>query len=231
MWRIGHRGAAGHAPENTLASIETALEIGVDMVEVDVQATADGRLVLLHDKWVDRTTDGTGRIRDLPWERVRRLDAGRGERVPLLEDAMALVRGRSELLIELIVPEIADRVGEAIARAGRGHEVVVASFHHRAVLDFRRAYPGVRTLALQEGIPVYGARFALEAEVDLVGASVDSLTKPYVEGLHGHGLRLFVYTVNDERDIHELHCLGVDGLISDYPERVPRPTPAAVAPA
>jgi len=93
--KIGHRGAAGHRPENTLASVEQGIALGVDYIEVDIQRTFDGRLVLMHDKFVSRTTNGTGRLSDMRWEEVSRLDAGEGQRIPLLQETLEVANGRA----------------------------------------------------------------------------------------------------------------------------------------
>ena len=103
---IGHRGAAGHAPENTIAAIRKGIALKADFVEVDVQRTRDGRLVLMHDKFVERTTNGSGRVTELTWDELRTLDAGEGERIPLLEDALAAVNGRIGIILETITPGI-----------------------------------------------------------------------------------------------------------------------------
>src|SRR5436305_847299 len=97
----GHRGAAGLEPENTLRSFRRACELGVDRIETDVRLTRDGRLVCVHDATVDRTTNGTGAVADMSFNQIRCLDAGQGERVPSLEEALAAVRGQAVLQIEL----------------------------------------------------------------------------------------------------------------------------------
>ncbi len=164
MLRIGHRGAAGHAPENTLLSIQRAIELGVDIVEVDVRRTRDGELVLLHDQRVNRTTNGGGRIGDLSFEEVRRLDAGSGQAIPSLREALELV-------------PLIDRV------------------------------------------PV-NLDFAKNAEFTHVGVNIGSVTEEFVRSVHRANYQLFVYTVNDERDIRRLSEMSVEGIISDYPERI-----------
>lgn len=108
--RIGHRGAGGHAPENTLAALETGIALGVDYLEVDIQQTCDGHLMLMHDKFVDRTTDGTGRLSEMSLEEVRQLDAGNGQSVPLLTESLALVNGRAGMILESISPGIGPAV-------------------------------------------------------------------------------------------------------------------------
>src|SRR5215831_20128983 len=99
--RIGHRGACGYAPENTLASIEQAIELRCAFTEVDIQRTSDGELVLLHDERVDRTTNGRGRVSDITLPDIRMLDAGGGQMVPTLEEALRVAKGRIGLILEL----------------------------------------------------------------------------------------------------------------------------------
>ena len=99
--RIGHRGAAGHAPENTLAAIQKGIALGVDFVEVDVRRTADGVLVILHDETVNRTTNGKGRVDRLSLREIKRLNAGNGESIPTLEEVLTVVEGQAGLVVEL----------------------------------------------------------------------------------------------------------------------------------
>jgi glycerophosphoryl diester phosphodiesterase len=221
MLRIGHRGAAGHAPENTLRSIRTALTLGAEVVEVDVQRTLDGELVLLHDKRVDRTTNGKGYIRDLSFHEARQLDAGGGEVIPTLREALDLVLGSAQLMIEIIDPRITPDVMRIVEERSSYGQVIVASFHHRALLELRQRRADARTLALFEGVPVNYIAFAKDAAVTHVGVSLDSLTDDYMAAIREAGYQLFVYTANDERDIRWLSESSVDGIISDYPERIP----------
>lgn len=218
--RVGHRGAAGHEPENTLRSIERAIDLGAELVEVDVQRTADGHLVLMHDKRVDRTTDGSGYVRDLTLAQIRALDAGGGERVPTLGEALAAARGRVGLVLELITPGTAGEVVAAVAAGGPDGEPIFASFHHAELVDVRRLRPESATLALLEGIPVRPTAFATDAAVSHVGLALDSVTGEMIHELQRKHFKVFVYTVNDSRDIEWLTRLGVDGIISDYPDRI-----------
>src|SRR5580704_778164 len=113
--KIGHRGAGGHAPENTLAAIEKGIALGADFVELDIQRTHDGELVCMHDKFVDRTTDGTGAVAGLRLQELKKLNAGHGERVPTLSQALQAANGRVGVILE----SIAARTGPEILRAVR----------------------------------------------------------------------------------------------------------------
>jgi glycerophosphoryl diester phosphodiesterase len=219
MLRIGHRGAAGYEPENTLRSIERAITHCVDFVEFDVQRTRDGYLVLLHDKRVDRTTNGSGYLADLSLAEVRKLDAGKGEIIPTLQEVLRLTSGRVGLMLEIITPGIAEQVCRMVHDEYEG-TVIYASFLHTEVLQVRRLLPDVKTLALIEGIPVHPTGFAEDAGVTHVGLAIDSLTKDFVRALQQGGYEVFAYTANDPRDIAWLRQLQVDGIISDYPDRV-----------
>lgn len=221
MLRIGHRGAAGHEPENTLASVRRAIGLGVDLVEVDLQRTRDGELVILHDKRVDRTTNGAGYVREMSLAEVRALDAGRGERIPTARELLDACRGRVEVMLEIIDPAAAAQAMRLLAETASLETSIVASFHHACLLELRRLDPNVRTLALIEGVPVEETAFARAAGVTHVGISLDSITASFVHALQREGLAVFVYTANDPRDIATLSAMCVDGIVSDFPERVP----------
>ena len=216
MLRIGHRGARGHAPENTLLSVDAAIARGADMVEVDVQRTADGQLVLMHDKRVDRTTNGTGYVSEMTLAELRRLDAGGGQRIPTVRELVEHASGRVGLMLEIITPDIGSQLSEEIRDSDFSGDVMYASFLHDELANVS----GGARLVLFEGIPVSGAAIALDAKATHVGISIESLTASFVASLHESGLAVYVYTVNDPRDILLVKSFHVDGVISDYPERI-----------
>ncbi len=209
---IGHRGAAGLAPENTLLSVETALSIGVDIVEIDVHRSRDGHLIVMHDERVDRTTNGSGYIRDLTLPEIRALQPG----VPLLAEVIHAVKGRAALMIELKIRGMADDV---VATAS-GASVYYASFLHSELLRIRELEPAARTIALLDGIPVSPTGFALDAKATHAGIAFDSLEPEFLAALKNAGLAVFTYTVDDPRDIAYARSLEVDGLISNFPDRL-----------
>ncbi len=225
--RVGHRGAAGHAPENTIAAIRKGISLGVDFVELDVQRTRDGRLVVMHDKLVDRTTDGSGLVSEMTWDELQLLDAGNGERVPSLEDALAAANGRAGVMLEAKAPGIGPAIHKTVRESAFLGPVIYASFLHADILEIRKIDPLARTMALMECVPVSGAALARDANATFVGLSIDFATAEFIAALHEDGLEVLLYTVNDPRLIHGAIELGADGVISDYPERIPKIRPNA----
>lgn len=223
--RIGHRGAAGHAPENTLAAIRTGLALGVDFVEVDLQRTRDGRLVVMHDATVDRTTNGSGLVSDMTWEGLQLLDAGDGERVPCLEEVLAETHGRAGVMLEVKAQGIGPEVQRAVRAAKFEGPVLYASFLHAELPAIRALDPQARTMALIVSVPAGGAAFARDAGATMVGLAYHFATAECVAAMHDAGLEVFIYTVNEPAQIRRAIDLGVDGVISDYPERVPKIRP------
>jgi glycerophosphoryl diester phosphodiesterase len=218
--RIGHRGTGGYEPENTLAAIRKGIALGLDYVEVDVQQTSDGALVLMHDKTVDRTTNGTGFVSDLTWNEIRKVDAGNQERVPSLSEALSLANGKIGVILESITPGIGMEIQYEVGRSSFDGPVIFSSFHHADILAIRRTASSAMTMALLEGIPVTLAAFAIEARAAYVGLSIDSVTREFIRALHDAHLKVLVYTINEPLLIETAKQLEVDGIISDFPDRI-----------
>ncbi|MCC7412875.1 MAG: glycerophosphoryl diester phosphodiesterase [Gammaproteobacteria bacterium] len=224
MWIIGHRGSAGTHPENTLASVGAALAAGADWIEVDVYAAA-GELLVIHDDTLDRTTDGRGALTDKSLEALRALDAGGGERIPLLAEVMDLIDARAGLNIEIknalaldpVLALVAARLASRPAWHGR---VLLSSFMPdvTAALGARARdgwLLGVLYLddardpvAIAAGVQAYSLHPPLrQVDATLVGAA------------HAAGLRVFAYTVNEPAAVERCLALGIDGIYTDHPGR------------
>jgi len=217
---IGHRGAAGYAPENTLASIQKAVELECDLVEVDVRRTKDGQLVLLHDERVDRTTNGKGAVAAMTLKDLRRLDAGGGQWIPTLEEALHATNGRVGLILELKARGIGEQTCSVVRQSGFIGSVTYASFVHADLLQVRHVVQQVATMALFKKLPRNPVQSALEAKAAQAGLRHDTATKLLVEACHNADLRVFVYTVNKPEDIKRVRSFGVDGIVSDFPDRI-----------
>lgn len=225
MLVIGHRGAAGHAPENTLASVRHAIACGVDAVEIDVCLLEDA-LIVLHDDTLDRTTNGHGPYKDMRLADLRALDAGQGEPIPLLEEVIALTCGRIGLNIEVKEAGIAAQVVTAALVATAAHrawraQILLSSFDiatSAALADLR----GTMALGLlyEEAFDAALAR-ALTLGARSLHMSLATLNARDVARARARGLQVYVYTVNDDEALARCRAARVDGVFSDYPDRIP----------
>jgi len=220
LLRIGHRGAGGHAPENTLAAIERGIALHAHLVEFDVRATSDGQLVLLHDATLDRTTNGHGPIANQFWSNVKQLTGGDGRPLPILADTLRATSGRTGVMIEIKAEGIAKQICRTVQEVQLSGPVIYASFLHDELLAIRRENHQAQTMALIEAVPINRTAFATDAQATHVGVAFETLTPSFLKSLHDHSLQVFVYTVNEPADIKTAKAMGVDGIISDYPEHL-----------
>ena len=224
LFCFGHRGACGHEPENTIRSVRRALELGADGVEVDVHL-ADGELVVIHDETLSRTTNGHGRVAEKTFAHLRSLDAGSGEKIPTLAEIFDAVNRRAVINVELKGPHTATPVAALIVeyvqrRGWNFDDFLVSAFDHAQLEEVRRLCPAIRLGALIEKTPRGLAQFAEELGVWSLHASKRCVTPELVADAHRRGLRVFVFTINQPAEIARMKTLGVDGVFSDFPERV-----------
>jgi glycerophosphoryl diester phosphodiesterase len=224
LFCFGHRGARGHEPENTVRSVRRALELGADGVEVDVHL-AEGQLVVIHDATLKRTTNGHGRVAEKTFAYLRSLDAGSGEKIPVLAEIFDAVNRRAIVNIELkgahtAAPVVA-LIGEYASQRGwRFDDFLVSSFDHEQLREARQLCPEIRIGALIEKAPRELAKFAEALGAWSLHAGKRCLTPKLVADAHRRGLKVFVYTVNETEEIARMRALGADGVFSDFPERV-----------
>lgn len=228
---ISHAACKGHAPENTLAGIRAAINLGADAIEIDVHLTADGVPVLLHDDTVDRTTDGSGDVRQMTLAQVRALDAGaRGfegrfgsERIPSLEAVLELTRGRALLVAEIKQRAIERPVAELVRRMGAADEVMVWSFQPAVVAAMREIAPEIPCGQLwseRDPDPARMCAVALAGNAQAVSPHFSFVTEALVRRCLMRGLTVYTWTVDDPDDIRRVAASGVDGICSNYPDRV-----------
>jgi glycerophosphoryl diester phosphodiesterase len=224
LFCFGHRGARGHEPENTVRSVRRALELGADGVEVDVHF-ADGQLVVIHDDTLQRTTNGRGRVAEKTFAQLRALNAGAGERIPTLMEVFDAVHRRAVINVELKGPHTAAPVAALIAahvndRGWSFEDFLVSSFVPTRIQEARQCCPDIRIGALIEEAPRDLGKFAESSGIWSLHPSKRCVTARLVAEAHGLGLKVFVFTVNQPREIARMKVLGVDGVFSDFPERV-----------
>lgn len=220
---IGHRGAAGLKPENTMSSFLRAVDEGCDMVELDVHLSRDGYVVIMHDDTVDRTTDGVGRISDLDLKELRSLDAGDGERIPTLSEVFELLRNRCLLNIELKGEGTAIPVSgmlEEEINSGRwsGENILISSFSPVSLKEFMDARTDVKTAILIDGNPGGAEEFAKQIGSVAVNPNYMFLEPDFIDMCRKLGLMVNTWTVNDPDQMERMISLGVDGIITDRPD-------------
>jgi glycerophosphoryl diester phosphodiesterase len=227
---LAHRGARRRAPENTLAALRLAAELGAPWVEFDVKLSADGELVLMHDELLDRTTDGEGPVRALRWRELSRLDAGRwfgrkfaGEKVPSFAQAVALL-GRLKLGANIEIkpcPGREEETGRAVAlatsRIWPSHlpRPVLSSFSVESLAASREAAPELLRGLLVEAVPEGWKQRLAALECTSLHAEESRLTEPVARAVKAAGVPLLAYTVNDPVRARALRSWGVDALVTD----------------
>ena len=233
--RIAHRGASGHCPENTRAALVRAIELRADMIEIDCQLTSDGAAVLLHDETLDRTTSGRGPVRLRTLREVKTLDAGSwfapafaGEEILTIEEAIDILRGRVSLNLELKGDDAPGRLElvcfGAVSRGDFLGETVFSSFSAQRMRRLRELSAEARVAVLLDaGDDAYaGIDFALALEAEALHPNRSLVGAELVRDAHASGLAVRVWSVNDPVECRRLVDLGVDGIFTDFPDRLLR---------
>jgi glycerophosphoryl diester phosphodiesterase len=235
---IGHRGAAGHAPENTLAGLHKAHELDVQWVEFDVMLAAEGTPVLFHDETLDRTTDGEGRLADRRWEDLRGLDAGswfgpryRGERIPSLHQALAVL-GRIGIGANIELKPATDQdatTGVITAKTLQESwprnlpAPLLSSFSEKALAAAADQAPEYPRALLVGEIPDDWQDRCEALGATALHAAADPLTEAQARSVVQAGFALRLYTVNEQAAAEKLFGWGAESLFSDFPDRITPP--------
>lgn len=220
---ISHAACGGHAPANTLAGIRAALDIGVDGIEIDVQCSSDGVPVLMHDYTVDRTTNGTGEVSKLTLDQLRALDAG-GEPPPTLAEVLDLTRTNTLLICEIKQPGIEQRVADVVLQAEALDDVMVWSFFPQALQGMRAAEPGIPAALLiserhTDTLPTL-RETAIRIGVQGLSVYHEGVSDEALRLCRRSGLALYAWTADDPTAIQRLVETGIDGICSNFPDRV-----------
>ena len=219
---IGHRGAAALEPENTLRSFRKAIEIGVDYVEFDIHRCKSGELVVIHDETIDRTTNGKGFVADLTLQELKKLNAGKGEKIPTLQEVIDCCKMKVKMQIELKAYGLEEDSVAAIEKNSVAADVIVISFYHefikkvKAIAAARKLQ--IKTGALIVGNPVNPAEIVKAAIADYLSANQNFTDKRMVDELKKAGVGIVVWNCDTEKDIKRLAGLSVDAIGSNRPD-------------
>jgi glycerophosphoryl diester phosphodiesterase len=222
----------GHAPENTMASFEKAIELGADAVELDVHLTRDGHVVVIHDPHLERTTSGHGLVRDHTLAEIKALDAGSGfgagfagQRVPTLDEILAWARGKCVVDAEIKgdpspYPDIEARVVELLRAHAMVDRAIVISFDHPTVRRVKQLAPEIATGVLYTCRPIDPVRLARDAHADALLPNWAGCAPDDVRRAHAAGLSVHPWATSEPDEIRALLAMGVDSICSNHPDRV-----------
>jgi glycerophosphoryl diester phosphodiesterase len=231
---IAHRGASAHYPENTMISFEGAINMGADMVELDVQMTADGEVIVFHDETLNRCTNGRGKIADYSLSDLKKLDAGswfdgffQGEKIPTLEEVLRACKNRIAVNIEIkdsavrntLEGGIEEKCLELVEKTGISGHVVFSSFSPLALRHIRQIDPKMPIAVLFDR-KYYGAKLPSEIvsglSANAFNCSLRQLNKKWLADLQQQDIPVNVYTVNDEKNMRRLLDVGINGIFTNH---------------
>ncbi len=222
---IGHRGAMGHETENTLASIEKALDLKVDMIEIDVFQIESGEIVVFHDERLERLSNGGGAIEEYNIFDLKKLTLEGNHKIPMLQDVLKLVDKKVPLNIELKGKNTADRVHFIIEyyikeKGWKLEDFVISSFHWDTLKRMRELHPDIAIAVLTEENPLDAIPIAKELNAIAINPDFEKLTEENVLAIKEAGFKIYTWTVNEEQDIIKVKRMGVDGIFTNFPERI-----------
>lgn len=215
----------GHETENTLASIQKALDLDVDMIEIDVFKITSGEIVVFHDEKIDRLTNGSGDIESLDLDSLKNLTVEGNHKIPLLSEVLDLINHKVPLNIELKGPGTSEGVIHIINSYMENEgwtldDFLISSFNWEELKKMRLINKDIKIAVLTESNPLDAIAIAKDLKAIAVNPNYLSLTKENVSEIKSHGFKIFTWTVNDTEQISKLRELGVDGIFTNYPERV-----------
>jgi len=236
MFKIGHRGALGYAPENTLSSFKKALDLNVDMIELDVHLCKSGELVVIHDKKINRNTNKTGAVNEKKLEELKKLDVGNGEKIPTLEEALIFINKKTIVNIELKGENTGKPTAKIINdyidnKNWESDDFLVSSALRNEIQIFSRKAPNIKiglvvncTFIGKIGcilkIPFGYLKFAKKIGAYSIHFSKRLIRKKYIKQSQREGFKIFVWTINNKKNIELMKKNEVDGILSDYPDRL-----------
>ena len=222
---IGHRGAMGHEPENTLASIKKAIDLGADGFEIDVFKCLSGEIVLFHDKYLDKLTDGEGLIEKKSLIDLKKLSVlGTENKIPTLEEVLNIINKQVFLNIELKGKNTAKASLELVEKYINqkkisSQNILFSSFDWNELEKLRELNSDVKIALITENDPLLAIETAKKLKAFAINPNYKDLNKKNIKIIHNNDFKIYTWTVNNKRDISKMKSLKVDGIITDFPDR------------
>ena len=226
-----HRGASGYMPENTLCAFEKAIEMGADGIELDIQLTKDGEIVVIHDETIDRTADGKGWVKDYTLEELRQFNYNKTHPevehadIPTMREVFELIKPTNLVInIELktgivFYDRLEERIVELTKEMGMEDRVIYSSFNHYTVVKIHNLKPDARVGFLYADGPIDMPEYGVKHGVEALHPALYNIQYPgFVQECKVKGLKLHVWTVNEEQYMHMCCQAGVDAIITNYPD-------------
>jgi glycerophosphoryl diester phosphodiesterase len=232
---IAHRGFSGEAPENTLGAFKKAIEVGSDMMELDVHFSKDGRVVVIHDDTLERTTNGRGKVADHTLQELKKLDAGSwfgspfsGEQIPTLQDVLELAKGnilvnieiKNEYLGPYTISDLSDRALQEAKRSRTAKQVIFSSFSPSALERIKEGNSHARVALLYHKFWNIPEEVTGGKSFPTLNLRRSFLTKDKIAKIHEQGMKVNTYTVNSQKEMEQFIRWGIDGIITNHPNRL-----------
>jgi len=216
---IGHRGAKGEYPENTLGSIEVALKRGCDGVEIDIHLSQDGKLVVIHDETLFRTTGEKGLVKEKKLAELERLDAGKGEKIPSLIEVLDLVKGfpKAIIFIEIKAPGCEQKVLDSLKSTDMEFRAIIKCFHHFPLRTIKTLNSKIKTHCLLYGRPLNPVEVVRACQGDGLSISHETVDPALVKECHHAGLEVTLWNANSLLEKEAFQKMGFDYICTDYP--------------
>lgn len=225
MLKIGHRGAKGHEPENTIVAFQKAIDLGCDGIELDVHLSLDKEIIVIHDETIDRTTNGTGFVDQMTLSELKKFRIDNNHEIPTLDEVCAILNHNMLINIELKSFETAEKVIEFIVKSileknYTYQNFIISSFDWSALTFCHAKARGILLGVLTDNSIESAVSFAKKINAFAINPHYKLLNEANVKLIHDNGFKIHPWTVNELKDINKMKILKVDGIISDFPDRI-----------
>lgn len=215
---VGHRGAAGYAPENTLLSFQKAIDLGCDRTEFDVRLSKDNVAVVIHDERVDRVTNGNGFVADLTLEEIKKLYCPENQKIPTVQEVIDLCKGKIDLQVELKAQGTPNVINKLIVKNNIISHVLVTSFDINLIKEIKEINREIKVGYLFETFPPNIWKISKEIPLEYICPKSTIINKKKIEIAHSLGMKVYVFHVQDKILGDKLIELGVDDIGTNYPK-------------